>query len=423
MLDLQPAAARRGAGSVAPRWCVALACLAALAAGGGALDQVVVEKLDGTLETRDIATLGAVGWGELKAVSLRFEGADQQPERADANRVTLEFRNGDRIRGALRSASGDRLTLSHASGESLEVDVDRIESLLYDGRLDAEQRASLARPAQGDRLYRLREGGLDRIDGTLEEFLAEGPRFDSVLGKKTFAWSEVAALFIEALSPSEGAQSPSGGTPSTAGARTPIVADLADGGRIHARLVSLGSAGCRLEFGGQELLLPLSALQELTVDDGTVAFLSALEPLDPGSGDGSPFGDQLGMSWPHRVDASVTGAPLRVGGRTWRRGIGVHSPSRLTWRLDGQFDELRGAVGIDDQALGLAGGGAVNFRVLLDGKSAWESGTLHAGEPPRALPPVHLGAAKELTLEADMDAQSFIADRADWLRLLLVRTR
>jgi alpha-galactosidase len=121
------------------------------------------------------------------------------------------------------------------------------------------------------------------------------------------------------------------------------------------------------------------------------------------------------------VDLSVTGKPLTVGGRVWRRGLGVHAPSRLTWKLDGPWRELRGFVGIDDEVLTLPHRGAVDFRLRLDGREVWSSGTVRGGEGAREIPTLALGGASTLTLEVDMDGQSFVADRADWLRVLLVK--
>ena len=80
---------------------------------------------------------------------------------------------------------------------------------------------------------------------------------------------------------------------------------------------------------------------------------------------------------------------------------------------------LRGFCGLDDEVRGL--GGSVEFRVLLDGEAAWTSGDVRGGEAPRAIPPLELGDASELTLEVDMADDLFVFDRADWLRVLLVR--
>src|SRR5262249_27255649 len=43
----------------------------------------------------------------------------------------------------------------------------------------------------------------------------------------------------------------------------------------------------------------------------------------------------LSRRWPLVRDASVTGQPLRCNGRTYARGIGLHSAAKAKWNLDG----------------------------------------------------------------------------------------
>ena len=132
------------------------------------------------------------------------------------------------------------------------------------------------------------------------------------------------------------------------------------------------------------------------------------------------------MVWDHAVDRAATGEPLRVGGTTYRRGLGTHAPTRLVFDLDPRFTKLRGSVGIDDSALTNPehARGSVTFRVRLDGKVVWESRVLRGGDAPVELPVIELppsesGRARELALEAD-PVEDHRGDRADWLRFLLV---
>lgn len=129
------------------------------------------------------------------------------------------------------------------------------------------------------------------------------------------------------------------------------------------------------------------------------------------------------MTWPPRVDRAVDGRPLRAGGRTWSRGLGVHAPSRLTWALDGSWSELRTRAAVDDQVSSGSHRGSVVFRVHVDGELRYESRVVGAGEPVLELPAIELTGARELVLEVDPTADLWIGDRADWLSPVLVAAR
>jgi hypothetical protein len=171
---------------------------------------------------------------------------------------------------------------------------------------------------------------------------------------------------------------------------------------------------------GRGLRLPRSSVAEVFVPGAGAVFLSELEPLVVGV-PGSPFGDGFGMVWPHRVDRSVTGGLLRSGGELFTRGLGVHAPSRLEWDLDGSWSSLRLAVAVDDEVLELPLHGSVVFRVIADGETRFESGILGAGGGPQVVPGISLEGVRKLVLEVDMAGNLHVADRADWLRPLLVR--
>jgi hypothetical protein len=196
--------------------------------------------------------------------------------------------------------------------------------------------------------------------------------------------------------------------------------DLRDGGRLRGVLERLSAEGCRLTTrNGEHVVVPASAIALMAVEDGAFAFLSSIPPASaPPS---LPFGDDLGMRWETRVDRSVTGGSLRAGGRSFSRGFGAHAPSRISWKLDGTWKHLRGSVAVDDEVLRLPSRGSVIFRVLVDGKPRFESPQMHGGDPPVSVVPIDLADASELTLEIDPSDGEAVADRADWLDMILWR--
>jgi alpha-galactosidase len=103
------------------------------------------------------------------------------------------------------------------------------------------------------------------------------------------------------------------------------------------------------------------------------------------------------------------------------RGIGVHAPSRLTWKLDGEWSELRTSAALDDEIAGNEGGGTVVFVIVVDGEERFRSPLMTHADGPLPIPPIALVGARELVLEVEIGDDSFALDRADWLRPVLVR--
>ncbi|MCB9915363.1 MAG: NPCBM/NEW2 domain-containing protein [Planctomycetes bacterium] len=369
-----------------------------LEARSGATRRVPLEGF----ETRSLA--------ELEACLVRFEGLAAPP--ASSGRDGCEVHLvGDRglVRGELLGGDGEDLEVRLYGGARLGLGIAELASLRVPGRVPDDWTEALVPADEGDRLYRARGLGLDRIDGTVERFSAEGVTLDSALGSKLFPWSEVAALFVEAL---EEERAPVRGEP--------VVVDLYDGSRLPAGFVRLADDGLDLvTSGGRGLRLPLGAVSEVFLEGAGLAFLSDLEPAE--SATTSLFGDDLGMTWPVRRDRSTTGGPLTAGGRTWTRGLGVHAPSRLVYALGGAWSGLRGSVAVDDEVTHLPARGSVRFRVHGDDVVLWESAVLHGGDPPVAFPQLDLTGVERLVLEVDMADELAVGDRADWLRPVLVR--
>jgi hypothetical protein len=388
----------------------ALLALAPLAQNSSPVRPVLV-GLDGAEHGVALAQLDTRDPREQQAWRVRFEGG-----RAPAvPREAGEFRlwSGERLRGAVKGGKQEALVVQTSGGVGLLVDLDEIDSLRFPARIPDLWARPLEPAAEGDRLYRRAREALDVLEGGVEGFGDDGIAFhDQRVGQKQIPWSEVAGLFLDRAS---GKQAPARKIEGV-----PVTLDLADGGRLRGGLVHLSAAGAELKRAHDAaLLLPLDALLLLTVEDPRLCYLSDLAPAVAGVA--APFGDDLGMTWPPCVDGSVGGGPLAAGGKRFARGIGVHAPSASRWKLGGEWHELHGLIAVDDGSTALAAHGSVVFRVLVDGKPAFESEVLHGGDGPRALPKIDLTGAKELALEVTDAGDGFAGDRADWLELTLLR--
>ena len=136
--------------------------------------------------------------------------------------------------------------------------------------------------------------------------------------------------------------------------------------------------------------------------------------IEPAEVEETPFFD---IVWRHRRDASVDGHPLRIGGKTYRKGLGVHTRCRLVYALDGAYRSFITDVGIDDE---VGDKGSADVRVLVDGKLKFERKALTGRAAPLRIE-LDVAGAKRLTLIADFGPQLDIADHVDWANARLIR--
>ena len=144
-----------------------------------------------------------------------------------------------------------------------------------------------------------------------------------------------------------------------------------------------------------------------------------LSDLDPISYKHIPY---LETTWPLGRDRSVTGTRLRHGGYLYVKGLGMHSASRVAYRLDGRYRRLEAELALDEGG-GL--GGSVVFRVFVGDaadqwKRAYESPVVRGGDP--ALPmSVDVSQAQAVALIVDFADRGDVLDRAVWLNARLIK--
>jgi len=132
---------------------------------------------------------------------------------------------------------------------------------------------------------------------------------------------------------------------------------------------------------------------------GKIVPLSDLDISKTQQGWGSP-----------RKDLSVDGNPLRIGGQTFKRGLGTHADSLLYVQLDGGSRRFTATVGVDDEG---ALPGTVEFRILGDGKELYKSGMMRRGDKAKQVD-VDVSGVKMLVLTVNGGPDGINYDHADW---------
>jgi hypothetical protein len=345
--------------------------------------------------------------GSLKSVTFDRPGRG----RAEAGVYLV---NGDELRGVVGDGNGDSFKLATEKLGTLDVSLDAVAGIFF--RLSGEEETKLAtrllgwihgRGKRADHdIVTLARGGtargrLTRLSGT-EIVVAPEKGTLPPCPTREVKW----VVTTDALGP----QPPQAGTL--------VRLRCADGTLVTGAPSKLAAGKLALAHILGPITVPLDDVVELTVLHGDITYLSDVgEPTKVLE----TFPDDLPrdafFSW--KRDREVEdGGPLRVGGRTFEKGLGVHSRSELTFAIAGKYKRFQATVGLDDATrhLGEAGMGSVTFRVLLDGKPARElpEGLLKKrGEPGSDLS-VNLDGVKELTLVADYGTWLHVLGRADW---------
>ncbi|MBI5683730.1 MAG: NPCBM/NEW2 domain-containing protein [Verrucomicrobia bacterium] len=156
--------------------------------------------------------------------------------------------------------------------------------------------------------------------------------------------------------------------------------------------------------------VPLDSLAVVDALWGRSVFVSELEPA------AVTEAGWFGTRFPWRRDASVSGQPLTLRGRTFERGLGVHSRSLLAYQLSKNFSLLTGVIGLDDVGGKL---GRVQFVVRGDGRELFRA-TAGGADEPKPLR-VAVAGVERLELLVDFARDEDTGDRADWADLRLVR--
>jgi hypothetical protein len=314
--------------------------------------------------------------------------------------------NGDMLPGKALQSRLDNLRFQVDTGKTQEVSVplSAVSLLWFSAPTDAEKPSVLRRRLAAARRRRdqvlLRNG--DRIDGSLVEVGPDSIRLEGD-GRKVIQISQdkLAAIALSSdFSRSLRSREP----------YAHVV--LANGGRLS---FASAHADARTLFGkthfGATVEIPLEQLVRLDVRQGRAVYLSDLKPARY---EHTPY---LGVHWPWVRDGSVAGDDLALAGNVCDKGVGMHSESRLTYDLAGQYRWFEALVGLDDRT---GKEGSVRVQVAVDGAVHEIGGELRSVDGAR---PVRLrvAGARQLTVLVLFGQHGDVQDHLDWVDARLIK--
>ncbi len=356
-------------------------------------------RLDGRRLTVE-STAGARALDGSEILWIAVSAGPEEPTQVDD--VLVRLVDGTQLVGRLGEATEDTIQLDVAALGAIAVPIDAVERAVFGLAAARPDIAGFDGEADADRVFRRGVQDTDFLRGTLVSIGRDGVRVDGDLGKVTLELGQVSALVV-----ATGAHEP------REPAKDAIVVEveLAGGSVLVGELVEISAATLRVRPGfGEPREVSFDAARRVRFKSTRFRYLSDLTPT---KAEQAPFiggSDDFLFEW--QRDRSVSGGPLVVGGRRFGRGIGMHSHTKLTFDLAQGFEWIEGFAGVSDEVLALDCRGSVVFRVIVDGKPAWESPVLRSGEPARALPSIALAGASTLVIEVDFADEGDVCDRA-----------
>lgn len=109
-------------------------------------------------------------------------------------------------------------------------------------------------------------------------------------------------------------------------------------------------------------------------------------------------------------DEPLDGAPIRLRGAAYDRGLGVHGPSLVRYRLGRACSRFIADIGVDDD---VDGRGSVQFEVWADGERLFQSGVV-TGTSPALTVDIDVTGRRELRLFVSIGGDDDGLDHAVW---------
>ncbi len=171
-----------------------------------------------------------------------------------------------------------------------------------------------------------------------------------------------------------------------------------------------------LTFAGQTLFdqeatIALNDLLSIAFRDRRAISLSELEVADYRF---TPF---FSTKWEYQLDRNAGGGPLVIARREYANGLGLHSQCRVTYRLDGRFQQFQALAGIDDA---FENKGQALVSVLIDGEPRVDRLPVKGGEPAVELRVDKLDRARELTISVEFGPFGDVGDHVDIVDPILI---
>jgi len=383
----------------------------AVASGAGEVD---VRTVDGARRRGTLTALTAKGatlaaGGETTTIALKDLAEIASPSPAPdpltrAGQKIVRTGGGGLLAAEAVEVADGKVTVQTALTGKVTLAIEAVTEIILPGEatptavLAESSRSGGAADKAADRMFvRTRPKRVMAVPGALTGLSAEKISFDYEGKRRTIDTARVVRIVLAQAAP---AAAPRGVLLGADGTRLPFASVTLREGRYALTGTPIGT-----------LALDAKQMAAIRFRSDRLVYLSDLTPTRVSQA------GTLGPGLPHRRDRCAKGTPLRLDGRTYARGLGLHSRCELTYTLGGQYIQLLARVGIDDAAR--PGGHAV-LTITADGKTLLGPLTITGADPARTIR-LDLADAHTLTILVDFGRDLDVGDHVDLADARLVK--
>ena len=168
---------------------------------------------------------------------------------------------------------------------------------------------------------------------------------------------------------------------------------------------------------GSDVKFQLTSVQSIDFSQGKIEYLSKMEPR---SVEYTPFfGDETSRQlFQYRRDETMDRLPLKLGGKSYQRGLWIHSKTQLRYRIGTDFSRFEALMGIDEN-LENVHLGHVHVVISGDGKKLLEADV--AGKDKPVAVNLDVTGVRDLEILVNYGRNADICDHLDLVNARVIK--
>jgi len=381
-------------------WSLLLVALAAADAPQVELNTLSGEQYSGALQSLGTTEVELKAGAESHSVPLRelleirfTAPADVPAPKEQGIEVTLA--DGSKLQTQSLTSTTRQLELKGGSLGDLQVPLQAVAHIRLgpaEEKLMAAWEALLEKEAKGDLLVIRKGNVLDFLDGVIGEIDATTVRF--LLGKDEIPVKRerVYGLIFARKRNNPG--------------RPICEAELAGGNRVQLTAISWSGNEWKATLSaGADVTIPANGVRALDFSLGKVRYLSQMEPREV------KYVPYFDFVMKYQRDRSLDGPPIRLGDKTYSRGLAIHSQTLLRYRIGGEYRRFQAVMGIDESLFDKRQLGHVHVVIRGDGKVLLET-DVSGKDSPRPVD-LDVSGVRDLEILVDFGENLSICDHLD----------